>query len=148
MKTINLKADKISAYTRKSDGRAMHLYVVTGDKESLALYKEEKGAYYKEDEQGRPFFQAPQDKFIGNSVNLRHAPNTNIKFFIDDSQFAEESAIMANRAKFMGASKEDVLGAMSKAMVSAPSNVGTQTEMFTEENTIIEDETTEDISSM
>lgn len=132
MKTINLTATKVSDYTRKSDGKGMTLYTLTGDKESLAFYKSEKAEFYGEDEDGKPYFNAPQSAFIGNVVKLRHAPNSTMKFFIDDRAFQEESAIMANRAKAIGASKSDVLEALAKTMVSAPQPV--QGELFPEES--------------
>ena len=143
MKTIKLVATWFMNYNRKSDGKPMSAYTLEGDAESLALYKKEKGQYYREHEEtGKPLFTAPLDKYIGDVVNLRYAENTNIKFFIDDEEFVKRAAIIANQAVAVGATKEDVLGAMAKTMVQH--QAGAQLSMFSEET----EDSTEDLGDM
>lgn len=140
MKDLNLVATYNGEYTT-DEGILKHIYLLDGNAESLALYKKERGSYYREDsDTGKPVFTARSEHYVADVVRLRYAPKTKVKFFIDSTEFNKSVAKVVRTCKASGVDPADVI-----AKMFAPPSITTEVSAPVEESV---EESAEDLADI
>ena len=77
---------KFTNYYRKSGGRTVFVYTVTGTEKELLDYKEAQGDNYREDEKGAPLFFAPRPLSVNRNESVTIMITNNGNAVADDAE--------------------------------------------------------------